>query len=224
MTADFKQGASLLGGVLASGCVNPTYACAFTGSPTGGTFTVSITTGIGGVSNTQSTGAITYSASLTAASIQATVQALPGMSSVMVTGPNGGPFTFTIPNSLGVSTVSISAQALTGGSTPSAAITSNGVSTLLYAVPVASAVKVATFYVSAAAGQAGYLSISVIPNGGAQDGTHVAVPGYPLVAYDFLSQEDVLSVVKGAMWDAGTQLYLYCPAAVTYGLTGAVSS
>lgn len=225
MSADFKQSANLAGKILASGCVNPTYTVSFAGVPTGGTFTPTITTGVNGTSPNVQSVAITYTATLTAAAVQTAVQALTGMSTVTVSGSNGGPFTFTIPTALGVGTVTV-ASALTGGTAPLAAVTTNGVDATVYTVPASSAVKLGTFSITTATAVASTLSVSVVPSGGSLDGTHRVISAYPFgtAGTDAICQDDVLGVVKGAALDTGAVVSINCTQPVTYLLTGWVAS
>lgn len=93
------------------------------GGATGGTFVAPVI--VGGV--TVNTSAITYSSGLTAATVQAAIVAASnvGAGNAVVSGSNGGPFTVTFANSLGVASIgTISPASLTGG-TPTATVVSN---------------------------------------------------------------------------------------------------
>lgn len=223
MSADFKQSANLAGKILASASLNPAYVISFTGSPTGGTFTPTITTGVNGPAPNPQFAAITYTTGLTAAAVQTSLRALTGMGTVNVTGPNGGPFTVSIPNALGVATLTLGA-ALTGGAGPLATVTGTGVETNIYQVPAATATKLVTLSVTNGTGTTGTLAVSVVPAAGTADGTHRVLSSYGLAGNDTVSHEDVLSAVKGAMLDAGAFLSLNCTQPVTYLLTGAEAS
>lgn len=99
------------------GGVNEVQTITQTGSPTGGTYKL----GYRG----QVTGNIAQAA--TAAAVQAALEALDriGPGNVVVAGSNGGPYTVTFQRSLGardVPTLTLAANALTGGTSPSVGI------------------------------------------------------------------------------------------------------
>lgn len=223
MSADLKSATGLFGKILASGCANPKWTISFTGVPTGGTFTPTITTGINGPSPNVQSVAITYTAGLTAAAVQTALQALTGMSSVTVAGSNGGPFTITVPNALGVASVTV-AYALTGGTTPTAQLTNVGLDTTLYTVPGASVTKLATISLCNGTASPAAVSVSVVPSGGSIDGTHRVLSNFALAANDTISHEDVLAMVKGAPLDAGALISVNSTQPLTYLLTGAVQA
>lgn len=222
---DIKQGTSLLPAIIGSGCVNPQYVVSFTGSPTGGTFALTITTGVNGPTPNAQTATITYSTTLTAAAVQAAIQALTGMSTVTVSGSSGGPFTATVPNTLGVATVTVNGASLTGGSSPAAAVATQGVdTTIVPAVSANTAVKVTSAVICNASNALGTLSVSVVPSGGSVDGTHRVLSNYSLLANDTISHEDVMAMTKENMYPAGTFVSINCTSPVTYMFLGVVSS
>lgn len=98
--------------------------------------------------------------------------------------------------------------------------------TTIYTVPASSAVKIATFGIVNTTSAAVTVTASVVPSGGAIDGTHQVLSNYSLAAYDTISSEDVLSIVKGAFLDAGAFIAITAgtATAVDYLLTGAVSA
>lgn len=216
MTADFKQGANLLGKLLASVQVQPQWSVTFTGVPTGGTFTLMVTNAAGTQSAT-----ITYTTSLTPAAVKAALEALSnvGAGNATVTGSNGGPYTVTFAT-VGT-TMAASAYALTGGTSPTAAVTSGAVTTTMYTVPASSATKVATFTIHNPSAVLGNVTISVIPSGGSVDGTQQVLTKFPLAGYDTAH----VSQCEGDMWDTGTFVSITVDAApCNVKLTGAVSS
>lgn len=92
----------------------------FTGTPTGGAFTFSVT--IAGA--TVTTANQTYSSSYTAAALQTAIRGLSnvGGSNATVTGPNGGPFTVILAQTLGLNYASVDGTGLTGGTSPAACL------------------------------------------------------------------------------------------------------
>lgn len=104
--------------------VNEVQTLSFTGVPTGGTFKLQFDDG----TVTNDTANITYAAGLTAATVEAALEALPNIepADVTVAGSNGGPFTITFSGQyagLDVRALVVTAEALTGGTTPHAVIT-----------------------------------------------------------------------------------------------------
>lgn len=98
--------------------------------------------------------------------------------------------------------------------------------TTIYTVPAASAVKLATLAISNVTAAAVTVTVSIVPSGGVVDGTHQILSSYSLAAYDTISQEDVLSAIKGAFLDAAALVAVTASTAnaVDYLLTGAVSA
>lgn len=94
--------------------------------------------------------------------------------------------------------------------------------TTAYTVPPSSAVKVATAVLTNVTGSAVTVSVSVVPSGGAVDGTHVVVSAFSLAANDSTN----LTELVGGMLDAGAFVSINASAgaSVNYLLTGAVSS
>lgn len=95
----------------------------FTGSPTGGTYTLTIPAlGTDSELTTVTSANITYAASQTAASVQSTLEGLSGVGvgNISVTGANGGPFTVRPIGALAGSPsgVSVANTGLTGGTSP----------------------------------------------------------------------------------------------------------
>lgn len=97
----------------------------------------------------------------------------------------------------------------------------------VYTVPASSQIKVSTFSLCNNSAAAVTVSVGLVPSGGTVgDGTHRVLTTYSLPAYDTISQEDVLSSVKGAMLPTGAMLAVAASAtgAIDWVLTGAVSS
>lgn len=94
--------------------------------------------------------------------------------------------------------------------------------TTVYTVPAASAVKVATATLSNVGTAAVTVSVSVVPSGGAVDGTHKIVPDFSLAVNDSTN----LPEVAGAMLDAGAFISIKASvaASINYLVTGSVSS
>jgi hypothetical protein len=86
-----------------------------TGVPTAGTFTATVTAG----GTTTTTSALAQAA--TAAAVQAALVALTnvGAGGATVTGSNGGPYTVTFATTLGLVTMALGTNSLTGGTSPS---------------------------------------------------------------------------------------------------------
>lgn len=100
--------------------------------------------------------------------------------------------------------------------------------TTIYTVPANTAVRVASFAIANTSTTAPVVinKVSVVPNGGAVDGTHQMLTNYQLLAGDTISHGDVLSFVLGMMLDAGARIVINVSVAATanYLLTGAESS
>lgn len=94
--------------------------------------------------------------------------------------------------------------------------------TTVYTVPASSAVKVATATISNVTTSAVTVSVSVVPSGGAVDGTHKIVPDFALAANDSTS----LPEIAGAMLDTGAFISIKASTAmaINYLFTGSVSS
>lgn len=92
----------------------------------------------------------------------------------------------------------------------------------VYTVPALSAVKIASVSLTNVASTATTVSLSVVPSGGAVDGTHKVVDSYSLAAHD----STVVSEIAGAMLDAGAYISINSSqaSALNYLITGAVSS
>lgn len=205
MTADFKQAANLAGKILASGQV-ATQLATVTGTPTGGTWTPYV--------NGVSAGTVAYNAS--AATLQTALRTV--NASINATGSASG---YTITSPTGVPTiVTLGVNALTGGTTPSVAMT--GIDTTIYTVPALSAVKIASGLLCNTGISTVVVSVSVVPSGGTVDGTHKVVHNYSLAA----GATTPLPELVGGMYDAGAFISVNVAGAgaVTYLLTGAVSS
>jgi hypothetical protein len=94
--------------------------------------------------------------------------------------------------------------------------------TTVYTVPASSAVKIATAVLCNVTGSTVTVSVSVVPSGGAVDGTHLVVSSYSLAANDSTK----VTEIEGAMLDAGAfiAITVSVAASVDYLFTGAVSS
>lgn len=208
---------------LAAGCVNPNYAVAFTGTPTGGSFTLYFLVGVGGPGEQTLQLGITYSASLTAASVQTQIQAVSGLGAVTVTGTTGGPFLITTPSSLGA-TVVTAAWSLTGGTAPAVVVTGVGVETALYTVgssPI-TATKLSTLSLcNMNTLSSGVTAVSLVPTGRTADGTSRVLHAYTHAAHDTISADDVLSGVRGAVMEPGAKISLNSTLPIVYVITGA---
>lgn len=99
-----------------------------------------------------------------------------------------------------------------------AAATTN---TTIYTVPALSATKVATGALMNVSAATVTVSVSVVPSGGAVDGTHKILTA-TLAAGD----STTLPEITGAFLDAGAFISVYASAAtaINYLLTGAVSA
>lgn len=108
----------------------------------------------------------------------------------------------------------------------SSQVSAANTNTTIYTVPASTAAKLSTFALVNVTNIAVTLSVSIVPSGGALDGTHKMVASFVLNAYDSIDQSDVLSFVQGAFLDAGAYVSVNVDtaAAVNYLLTGAVSS
>ncbi|MGZ3140805.1 hypothetical protein ACVDFE_02130 [Lentzea chajnantorensis] len=113
---------------------NEVQTLTMTGGPTGGTWTATL--------NGQTTGAIPFNAA--ASAVRTALEALStiGAGNVTVTGANGGPYTVTFVGALAganVNAMTASGAGLTGGTTPSVAVTTTqagGVSQFVRAVKI----------------------------------------------------------------------------------------
>lgn len=210
--------------ILSSVGVNPTYLVSFAGVPTGGTFTLTLTTGINGPTPNQQAATITYTTTLTPAAVQTAIQALTGMSTVTVTGTNGGPFTITIPNALGLGSVVMSTSAVTGGTSPTAFVTPTGLSTTVLTVGAGASTIIKSAAITNGSTGSATISVSLIPAGGSLDGTHRVLSSYALLPNDTITASDVLSGLNGVMLETGAAVSVNATQPVTVTLTGAVIS
>lgn len=97
----------------------------------------------------------------------------------------------------------------------------------VYTVPASSRAKVATFSLCNNSATAVTVSVGVLAAGGTiGDGTHRVLSTYSLAAYDTITQEDLLSAVKGAMLPTGAMIAVAASAAgaIDWVITGAVSN
>lgn len=95
--------------------------------------------------------------------------------------------------------------------------------TTIYTVPgTTTAVKIVTFSLTNRSGNAVTVTVSVVPLGGALDGTHVVMSAFPLAAGDSTK----VTEVEGALLDAGAFISVNVSAAasINYLLTGTVAS
>lgn len=97
----------------------------------------------------------------------------------------------------------------------------------VYTVPASSRVKIASFSLCNNSASAVTVSVGLVASGGTiGDGTHRILSSYSLAAFDTISQEDVLSALKGAMLPTGTMIAVLAStgAAIDWTVSGSVSS
>lgn len=218
MTADLETGTSLTPGSQASGTVDTGVSLTFSGSPTGGTFTVTVAAGGSSVA----TAAQTYSSSYAASALATALQGLTnvGSGNLLVSGSNGGPFTITAPAAF---TASLSVtSALTGGTSPTASITEIPKTIATVAAGSGLILKTARL-----ANRNAYTAVTftvwATPPSQTRDATRIIVPPCSLAANDTTA----LSEIQDGMYEPGFAFAIGTGAlvnAANYLLTGAVIS
>lgn len=98
--------------------------------------------------------------------------------------------------------------------------------TTVATVAANTSVKIASFSITNKSAAQVLVNAGVIPSGGTADGTHDVIYQYPLAAGDAISHKDVLSMLDGALLDAGSTIVILAgtAAVLNYLITGAVIS